>query len=119
MSVPGRPLSSIRSSLGVSYLQLSDNGSHEQQFASADVMWVESNQVSSIGIGLTSRFAHEYSVSGVTTEFDPTFGPKVLLEIRGSMGVTLGAQMSWLEYETESGETFDGDYVGLYLAKFY
>jgi hypothetical protein len=119
-SVPGRPLSSIRTGLGASFLTVNESGtSHSQKFLSADVLWVESNQVSSVGFGVTSRFAHEYRTSGVTTEFDPVFGPKLLIEIRGSMGVTLGAHMSWLDYKTESGETMSGDYMGLYLAKFY
>ena len=118
-AISGRPSSSVRTSLGYSYLQLSDNGTHEQSFASADLLWVESNHVSSIGFGLTSRFAHEYTLSGNTTEFDPALGPKVLLEIRGSMGVSLGVQAAWLEYKDQAGQSYDGDYVGFYLAKFY
>lgn len=119
-AVPGRPLSSIRASLGASYLMLNDSGnSHSQQFLSSDVMWVESNQVSSVGLGVTSRFAHEYRKFGKTIEYDPAFGPKLLIEIRGSMGVTLGAQMSWLDYKTPEGETLNGNYMGLYMAKFY
>lgn len=119
-AIPGRPLSSIRTSLGASYLMLNDSGnSHSQQFLSADILWIESNQVSSVGFGVTSRFAHEYRAYGVTTEYDPAFGPKFLIEIRGSMGVTLGAQVSWLDYKTEAGETLNGNYMGLYMAKFY
>lgn len=117
--ISGRPSTSIRTSLGYSYLQLSDEGTHEQSLASADLLWVESNHVSSIGFGLTSRFGHEYTLSGNTTEFDPAFGPKVLLEIRGSMGVSIGVQAAWLEYKDQAGQSYDGDYVGFYLAKFY
>lgn len=120
-AVPSRPFSSIRTSLGYSYLSVSDKdgSTHKQSFAAGDVMWVESNQVSSLGIGLTYRGAHEYTVSGVTTEFDPAWGPKVAAEIRGAMGVSLGAQLSWLSFTDEYGEKHSSNQAGIYLIKLY
>ena len=120
-AVPGRPSSSVRTSLGYSYLSVSDKSgtSHEQKFAVAGLMWVESNQVSSVGFGLTARGAHEYSVSGDTTEIDPTWGPKLMLEIRGSLGVSLGVQFSWLEFTDEHGNDQSSDQIGIFLSKLY
>lgn len=120
-AIPGRPSSSFRSSLGYSYLSVSDKSgnSHEQQFAVGDLMWVESNQVSSIGFGVTFRAAHKYSKSGVETEYDSTWGPKVMVEIRGSMGVSLGAQLSWLDFTDEQGNKQSSNQVGIFLSKLY
>jgi hypothetical protein len=111
----------LRASLGYSYLSVSakSGGSHEQQFAVGDLMWVESNQVSSVGFGLTFRGAHKYSASGVETEFDPTWGPKLMVEIRGSMGVSLGAQFSWLTFTDEQGNKQSSDQIGVFLSKLY
>ncbi len=121
LAIPQRPSSSFRASLGYSYLSVSDKSgsSHKQQFAVGDLMWVESNLMSSVGIGLTYRGAHEYTTGGVTTEFDPTWGPKVMVEIRGSMGVSLGAQLSWLEFTDEQGNDQSSNQIGLFLAKLY
>jgi hypothetical protein len=120
-AIPSRPSSSFRSSIGYSYLSVSDKsgGSHEQQFAVGDLMWVESNQASSIGFGLTFRGAHEYSKSGVKTEFDPTWGPKVMVEIRGSMGVSLGVQLSWLNFTDKQGNEQSSNQIGVFLSKLY
>lgn len=120
-AIPSRPSSSLRASLGYSYLSVSakSGGSHEQQFAAGDLMWVESNQVSSVGIGVTYRGAHKYSASGTTTKFDPTWGPKVMVEIRGSMGVSLGAQLSWLTFTDEQGNEQSSDQIGVFLSKLY
>lgn len=120
-AIGSRPSSSLRTSLGFSYLSVSDKSgtSHEQQFAVADMMWVESNQVSSVGLGLTYRGAHKYSVSGTSTDFDPAWGPKVMVEIRGSMGVSLGAQLSWLKFTDEQGNEQSSNQIGLFLNKLY
>jgi len=120
-AVSGRPSSSIRSSLGASYYSLgsSGNSTHTQSFLTSDLLWVESNHVSSLAFGLTAVGAHTYKGAGVESEFDPTFGPKIAVEIRGSMGVSLGAYMSWMTFKDEVGNEFDGDQVGLYLMRLY
>ncbi|NVK37999.1 MAG: hypothetical protein HWE18_08750 [Gammaproteobacteria bacterium] len=120
-SVPSRPFSSIRASAGYSYLSVSDKdgSSHKQSFMTGDLLWVESNQVSSLGIGVTYRGAHEYTTGGVTTEFDPVWGPKIAAEIRGAMGVSLGAQLSWLSFTDETGEKRSSNQAGIYLIKLY
>jgi len=120
-AIPSRPSASVRASLGLSYLSLSDKDgdSHSQFFALSDLLWIESNQVSSIGFGLTFRGAHEYKNENGTFNLDPAFGPKVLIEIRGAMGVSLGAQLSWLTFSDENGNEFSSNQAGLYLTKLY
>lgn len=120
-AVSGRPSSSVRSSLGVSYYSLSGEGSttHTQSFVMGDLLWVESNHVSSLAFGLTARAAHEYKGVGGSVNFEPTYGPKVAVEIRGSMGVSLGAYMSWLTFKDDVGNEYDGDQIGLYLMRLY
>ncbi len=120
-AVSGRPSSSIRSSLGASYYSLgsSGNSTHTQSFLTSDLLWVESNHVSSLAFGLTAVGSHTYKGAGVESEFDPTFGPKIAVEIRGSMGVSLGAYMSWMTFKDENGNEFDGDQIGLYLMRLY
>jgi len=120
-SVPSRPSSSVRASLGYSYLSASDKSgqSYKQSFAVADLLWVESNQVSSIGFGVTYRGAHAYSQSGNVVEIDPTWGPKVMVEIRGAMGVSIGAQLSWLSFSDEFGNDESSNQVGFFLHKLY
>ncbi|WP_396586712.1 hypothetical protein [Bermanella sp. R86510] len=119
LSIPRRPSSTVRASIGGGYYQLSDNGTHRQHYAKAELMWVESNQVSSIGFGVTSRFAHEYKTPNTTYEFDPSYGPKLLIEIRGAMGTSLGAHISWLDYEDQFGNSYSGTQTGLYFTKLY
>ena len=82
-------------------------------------MWVESNQVSSVGIGLTARGAHEFSAGGVKTELDPAWGPKVMVEIRGAMGVSLGVQLSWLDFTDQQGNDIASNQIGFFLSKLY
>ena len=120
-AVSGRPSSSIRTSLGLSYYSLSGTGNstHSQQYLTSDLLWVESNQVSSLAFGLTARAAHEYTGEGDTIEYEPTFGPKIAVEIRGSMGVSLGAYMSWLTFEDQIGNESNGNQIGLYLMRLY
>jgi hypothetical protein len=120
-AVSGRPSSSIRTSLGGSYYSLSDSGnsSHDQYFLSSDVLWVESNQVSSIAVGITARAAHKYKNNGQTFEFEPTFGPKIAIEIRGAMGVSLGAYLSRLTFEDQTGVETKSNQAGLYLMRLY
>jgi hypothetical protein len=120
-AVAGRPSSSIRTSLGGSYYGLSadDGSSREQYFLSSDLLWVESNHVSSIAVGLTARAAHEYKGQGQTFEYKPAFGPKVALEIRGAMGVSLGAYLSRLTFEDQSGVEVKSNQAGLYLMRLY
>ncbi|MGB3668286.1 MAG: hypothetical protein WA963_15135 [Bermanella sp.] len=120
-AIPSRPSSSFRSSIGYSYLSVSDKSgtSYEQQFAVGDLMWVESNQVSSVGIGLTARGAHEFSAGGVKTELDPAWGPKVMVEIRGAMGVSLGVQLSWLDFTDQQGNDIASNQIGFFLSKLY
>lgn len=117
--VYGRPSSTIRASVGGSYYQLSDNGTHRQMYAKAELLWVESNQVSSLGLGITSRFAHEYETPSTTYEFQPTWGPKLFVEIRGEMGAALGAHISWLEYEDQFGNETSATQTGFYFNKLY
>ncbi|MFT6152810.1 MAG: hypothetical protein ACJA0E_000531 [Bermanella sp.] len=120
-AISGRPSSSIRTSLGGSYYSLSGSGnsSHDQHFLSSDILWVESNQVSSIAVGITARAAHEYKGNGQTFEYEPTFGPKVAIEIRGAMGVSLGAYLSQLTFEDQSGVETKSNQAGLYLMRLY
>ncbi|EAT13560.1 hypothetical protein HF888_08970 [Bermanella marisrubri] len=119
LPVYGRPSSTIRASLGGSYYQLSDSGTHRQIYAKAELLWVESNQVSSLGFGITSRFAHEYETPDVTYEFESTFGPKLFVEIRGEMGAAIGAHISWLEYEDQFGNETSATQTGFYFTKLY
>ncbi len=120
-SIPSRPFSSVRTSVGAGYYWLEDDAGsdHEQYFLNADILWVESNQVSSLGFGLTAVGEHTYKTGGLNTNYKPAFGPKIILEIRGAMGVSMGAQMSWLSFEDENGNSRGSDQIGLYLAKFY
>lgn len=119
--ISGRPSSSVRTSLGLGYYAVedSDGDSHKQYFAASDLLWVESNQVSSIGVGLDIRGGHTYENDGVTAEFDPTWGPKVMIEIRGAMGVSLGAYMSWLTFTDQSGNETGSNQFGLFLSRLY
>ena len=120
-AIPKRPTSSIRTGLGLGYYSLSGSGgsTHSQSYATGDLLWVESNYVSSLGFGLTARAGHEYKGAGNTAEYEPTFGPKLVVEIRGSMGVALGAYMSWLTFEDQNGNEVDGNQVGFYLMRLY
>jgi len=119
--ISGRPSSVIRSSLGLGFYAVedSDGDMHTQYFAASDLLWVESNQVSSLGIGLDVRAGHVYENDGVEAKFDPAWGPKVIVEIRGAMGVSLGAYMSWLTFTDEQGEEFGSNQFGLYLSRLY
>lgn len=120
-AVSGRPSSSIRSSLGLGYYALSSTGNstHTQSYLMGDLLWVESNQISSLAFGFTARGLHEYKGAGETKEYESTFGPKVAVEIRGSMGVSLGAYMSWLTFTDQDGNEFDGNQIGMYLMRLY
>jgi hypothetical protein len=120
-NISGRPSSSIRTSLGASYYALSDSGSstHTQSYLATDVLWVESNPVSSIAFGLTGRAVHEYSGNGKAFEYEPAFGPKVAVEIRGSMGVSLGAYLSSLTFDDQDGNETKSNQAGLYLMRLY
>ncbi len=120
-SVAGRPSTSIRASLGGSYYSVTDSAgsSHSQQGLTGDLLWVESNQVSSLGFGITANNSFSYKNAGNTTEFNGNWGPKVVLEIRGAMGVTLGVQVSWLEFEDQQGNKTNSNQMGFYLARFY
>ncbi len=120
-AVSGRPSSSIRTSLGLGYYALSSTGNstHSQTYLMSDLLWVESNQVSSLAIGLTARGVHEYTGEGSTKTYDPTFGPKVAVEIRGSMGVSLGAYVSWLTFKDQDGNESVGNQIGMYLMRLY
>ncbi len=120
-SIPGRPFSSVRTSLGANYYWLQDNAGadHEQYFLNADVLWVESNQVSSLGFGLTATAQHAYIKDGFEINYKPAIGPKIILEMRGAMGVSIGVQMSWLSFENETGGSERSNQIGFYLAKFY
>ncbi|WP_353347968.1 hypothetical protein [Oceaniserpentilla sp. 4NH20-0058] len=120
-AVPSRPSSSIRASLGFGYLSVGDKSgaSHSQFYGMSDLLWVESNQVSSLGLGLTFRGGHQYTLSGDKYKFDPTFGPKVFAEIRGAMGVSLGAQLSWLTFTRADGEKYTSNQAGIFFTKLY
>ena len=119
--VAGRPGSSVRASLGASYYAVTDSAgvNHRQQGLSGDLLWVESNQVSSLGFGITANSGLSYHKSGTTVEYEDNWGPKLVLEIRGAMGVTLGVQVSWLEFEDQQGNKINSDQLGFYLARFY
>lgn len=120
-AIPGQISSSLRTGLGLGFYSLTDssNLSHSQSYLTADVMWVESNHVSSLAIGLTAKALHEYKGGGNDLEFDPAFGPKVAVELRGSMGVSLGAFMSWVDFTDQYGRRHEGDQVGFYLMRLY
>jgi len=120
-AIPGRPSSSVRTGLGLTYYTLNDanSQSNTQYGFTGDLLWVESNQVSSIGIGLTGVSGLTLEVPGQDLEYKPAFGPKVLLEVRGAMGVSLGAYFSWLTYEDQFGETTGSNQFGLYLHRLY
>lgn len=119
-AIPARPFSSIRTSLGASYFSVSDGGkAHRQQFLSSDIMWIESNHMSSVGIGVTVRAAHEYQSGSLSQQYDNTWGPKVALEIRGAMGVSIGAQFSWLTLTDQAGVATSSNQAGFYLTKLY
>lgn len=120
-AIPSRPSSSVRASGGFSYLSVNDKsgGSHTQSFFASDLLWVESNHVSSLGVGLTFRGAHKYSAAGIDEEFDPVLGPKLMVEIRGAMGVSLGAQLSSLTFTDKSGKEHTSNQVGFSLTKLY
>ena len=119
-AIPSRPFSSIRTSIGGSYFSVSDSGrEHRQQFLSSDIMWVESNHMSSVGLGMTIRGGHEYESGSIHQQYDPTFGPKVALEIRGAMGVSIGAQFSWLTLTDQNGVKTGSNQAGFYLTKLY
>ncbi len=120
-SVAGRPSTSIRASVGGSYYSVTDSAgvSHRQQGFSGDLLWVESNQVSSLGFGITGNSGLTYHKTGTTVEYENNWGPKVVLEIRGAMGVSLGVQASWLEFEDQQGNKTRSNQLGFYLARFY
>ncbi len=119
-AVPGRPSASIRTALGASYYTLNNSaGDFEQSGLMGDLLWVESNQVSSIGLGLTVNAEHSLRQAGVTTNYKTTWGPKVLLEMRGAMGVSVGAHLSWLTFESDQGEETRSNQIGIYFIRLY
>lgn len=119
--ISGRPSSSVRTSLGLGYygLEDSDGDAHKQYFVASDILWVESNHVSSLGIGVDIRGAHTYDNGVVSTTFKPAWGPKLMLELRGALGVSIGAYMSWLSFEDEEGNDTGSNQVGFYLSRLY
>lgn len=119
--VPSRPFSTIRTQLGYSYYSAKgDSGdNYTQKYLTADALWVESNQVSSIGFGLTHTNLHTWETGEGEISYDPSTGAKVILEIRGSMGVTLGTQFSWMEFTDENGRSQRSNAWGVYLNSFF
>jgi hypothetical protein len=119
--IPGRPGASVRSSVGASYYAVKDSlgVAHTQQGFTGDVLWVESNQSSSLGFGITVNSGLSYKNGGDTLNFKDGWGPKLVLEIRGAMGVSLGVQASWLSFEDQYGNKTNSDQLGFYLARFY
>ncbi len=119
--ISGRPGASVRSSVGASYYSVTDSSGkgHRQQGFTGDLLWVESNQVSSLGFGITFNSGLSYHYDGSSTEYKNNWGPKLVLEIRGAMGVSLGVQASWLEFEDHLGNKTNSDQLGFYLARFY
>ena len=119
-AVPRRPSASIRAALGASYYTLNNSsGDFEQSGLIGDLLWVESNQVSSIGLGITVNAEHSLKLAGETTNFKTTWGPKVLLEMRGAMGVSVGAHLSWLTFESDDGEKTRSNQIGIYFIRLY
>jgi len=119
--ISGRPSTSVRASMGASYYSVTDSAgvNHRQRGVSGDLLWVESNQVSSLGFGITGTSGLTYEQSGTTVEYEANWGPKLVLEIRGAMGVTLGVQASWLKFEDQQGNKTNSNQLGFYLARFY
>ncbi|MEH6346486.1 MAG: hypothetical protein V7785_15450 [Bermanella sp.] len=119
-AIPGRPSSSLRTSLGASYYTLNNSdGDFEQSGLSSDIIWVESNQVSSIGLGVTINAEHSLRQAGETTNYKTNWGPKVILEMRGAMGVSLGAHLSWLTFESDDGVETRSNQIGFYFIRLY
>ena len=119
-AVPGRPSSSVRTGLGASYYTLNNSsGDFEQSGLIGDFLWVESNQVSSIGLGVTVNAEHSLRQLGETTNFKTTWGPKLMLEMRGAMGVSLGAHLSWLTFESDEGVKTRSNQIGIYFLRLY
>ncbi len=119
--IPGNPGASVRSSVGASYYSVTDSSgrAHRQQGFTGDLLWVESNQMSSLGFGITFNSGLSYHKTGYTADYKNSWGPKLVLEIRGAMGVSIGAQASWLEFEDQFGNKTNSDQIGFYLARFY
>jgi len=72
----GRPSTSVRASLGASYYAVTDSAgvNHRQQGLSGDLLWVESNQVSSLGFGITANSGLTYEQSGTRMEYKANWG---------------------------------------------
>jgi hypothetical protein len=119
-AVPSRPSASVRAALGASYYTLNNsNGDFEQSGLIGDLLWVESNQVSSIGLGVTVNAEHSLRQAGETINYKTTWGPKVLIEMRGAMGVSLGAHLSWLTFEDGNGQETRSNQIGVYFIRLY
>lgn len=119
--IPGRPFGSLRTQVGYGYYSMEDkNGfSNTEEFMTADALWVESNQVASLGFGITYTDAHSWQHAGQKTDFKASLGPKLIIEMRGAMGVTLGAGVSWMTYQTEDGVNQRNNQWSLSLSKFF
>lgn len=119
--IPGRPFGAVRTQVGYGYYSMEDkNGfSNTEEFMTADALWVESNQVASLGLGITYTDAHTWQHAGQKTDFKATIGPKLIIEMRGAMGVTLGAGLSWMTYQTEDGDSQRNNQWSLSLSKFF
>lgn len=119
--VAGRPFSTIRTQVGYSYYtaQGESGDDYTQKYLTADALWVESNQSSSLGLGLTHTNMHTWETGDGEISYDPSLGPKLLLEIRGSMGVTLGTQFSWMAFTDENGRARRSNAWGVYLNSFF
>lgn len=119
--VSGRPSSTVRTSIGLGYygLEGNDGETHSQYFLASDILWVESNHMSSLGFGLDVRGAHTYDAGGESVSYKPAWGPKVILEIRGELGVSLGSYFSWLSFEDDAGNKTSSNQIGFYLTRLY
>ena len=120
-AVPSRPFSTIRTQMGYSYYtaQGESGADYTQKYMTADALWVESNQVSSIGFGLTHTNLHTWETGDGEISYDPSTGAKLILEIRGSMGVTIGAQLSWMDFTDENGDSQRSNAWGIYFNSFF
>ncbi|MCP5334880.1 MAG: hypothetical protein H7A08_04200 [Oceanospirillaceae bacterium] len=121
LKIPGRPFGSLRTQVGLGYYSMEDKDgfSNTEQFTTADALWVESNQVASLGLGVTYTGSHTWQHAGDEVQFEAALGPKMIIEMRGAMGVTLGAGFSWMTYKTKDGDSQRNNQWSISLTRFF
>lgn len=119
--VYGRPYTTIRTQAQVGYYTAEDEDgvNNSLHYLTTDALWVESNQVSSLGFGLTYTTNHTWKYGKEEITYDPAIGPKLILEIRGAYGVTLGASLAWQDFKDSSGKSKRNNQWGIYFNSFF